>query len=146
MRQCFVVFFSLIVLSGCGSGDNFSVAKNVSGIVTLNGKPLSKASVTFVPSATKDRMNPGPTAQGITDGEGRFKLNVDPTTSGSVVGNCRIYITTLISEPGAQDRDAGGPISNVQDKLPPKYNMKTELTFDVPPGGTDKANFDLKVP
>lgn len=146
MRAWLSVLVSLFVFSGCGSGDNFNVAKNVSGIVTLNGKPLPKASVTFVPAATKDNPNAGPTAQGITDNEGRFKLNVDPTTSGSVVGNCRVYITTLISEPGADDRDAGGPSAKMQDKLPAKYNMKTELTFDVPPEGTDKANFDLKVP
>ena len=144
MRSCIIIIVSLIILPGCSDG--VVVAKKVSGIVTLNGKPLSKASVTFVPMATKDSPNPGPTSQGITDDQGKFTLDVDPNTSGSVVGRCRVYITTLISGPGSDDRDAGGPIAKMQDKLPPKYNMNTELTFDVPREGTDKADFDLKVP
>jgi hypothetical protein len=30
-----------------------------------------------------------------------------------------------------------------REKLPAKYNQNTTLTFDVPPQGTDQANFDL---
>ena len=145
MRLCWLAVAALSILLGCG-GENIKVAKNVSGLVTLNGKPLAKASVTFVPVATKDNQGPGQTAQGLTDDAGRFKLNIDPETSGSVIGPCRVYITTLIGQPGSDDRDAGGPIVRTQDKLPPKYNMKTELTFDVPPEGTENANFDLTVP
>ena len=28
--------------------------------------------------------------------------------------------------------------------LPARYNRQSELTFDVKPGGTTEANFDLK--
>jgi hypothetical protein len=31
-----------------------------------------------------------------------------------------------------------------KDKVPQRYNTGTELTFDVPPSGTDQANFDLR--
>lgn len=145
MRFGLFSIVALLVLTGCG-GETIKVAKNVSGVVTLNGKPLPKASVTFVPAASKDNQNAGPTAQGITDETGRFKLDVDPETSGAVVGRCRVYITTLIGQPGADDRDAGGPTAVQKDKLPAKYNMNTELSFDVPAEGTDSANFDLQVP
>ena len=31
-------------------------------------------------------------------------------------------------------------------QLPLKYNGQTTLEFEVPPGGTEGADFDLKVP
>lgn len=145
MQFGLVLIVALLVCTGCG-GEAIQVAKNVSGVVTLNGKPLPNASVTFVPAASKGNQNAGPTAQGITDASGKFKLDVGPETSGAVVGHCRVYITTLIGQPGADDRDAGGPMAVQKDKLPAKYNMNTELSFDVPSEGTDSANFDLKVP
>jgi hypothetical protein len=128
------------LLAGCGG--KYKVTQ-VSGKVTLDGKPLPKASVTFVPMATKENQAPGPTAQGITDAEGRFQLSVDPNTPGAVVGKCRIYITTLLTDPAPDDRDAGGA-KRVKDKVPEKYNQNTELVYDVPAEGTDSANFDLK--
>jgi hypothetical protein len=30
--------------------------------------------------------------------------------------------------------------------VPAKYNRNSELTFDVPSGGTDQANFSLTAP
>jgi hypothetical protein len=131
----------LAMVVGCGPAP-IKVAK-VSGRVRLDGKPLPKASVTFVPMATKENQAPGPTAQGITDAEGRYQLSVDTTTPGAVVGKCRIFITTILSDPAIDDRDAGGPIRKVRDKVPARYNQGTELQFDVPREGTDQANFDL---
>jgi len=133
---------ALVGTFGCGPSA-LKVAK-VSGRVTLDGKPLPKASITFVPMASKENLNPGKTAQGITDSEGHYQLSVDASTPGAVVGKCRIYISTRLSDPSIDERDAGGPIRSLpRDKVPPRYNMGTELTFDVPPSGTDKANFDL---
>jgi hypothetical protein len=132
----------LVLLVGCGPKQP-QVAK-VGGRVTLDGKPLPMASVTFVPQATKENQSPGPTAQGNTDSDGRYQLSVDVSTPGAVVGKCRIYISTRLSDPAIDDRDAGGPVRNLpRDKVPARYNMGTELTFDVPPGGTEQANFDL---
>jgi hypothetical protein len=37
--------------------------------------------------ASKDNMNPGPTAAGITDADGRYTLIVDKDTPGSVVSS-----------------------------------------------------------
>jgi hypothetical protein len=131
----------LVLIVGCGP--KLVRVARVAGQVKLDGKPLPKASVTFVPMASKENLNPGPTAQGITDAEGRYQLSVDISTPGAVVGKCRIYITTILSDPAIDERDAGGPIRKVRDKVPAKYNMGTELEFNVPPGGTDQANFDL---
>jgi hypothetical protein len=145
MRPHFLMGLVLVGLSGCSSKP-YEVTK-VSGKVTLDGKPLPKAWVTFAPMASKEKLNPGPTSAGLTDGEGRYSLIVDPETPGSVVGRSRIYITTILGDGTANDRDGGrdgGGPRIPPDKVPQKYNIKTELTFDVPPGGTDQANFDLK--
>jgi hypothetical protein len=139
----FVACLTLAVSVMVGCGPKAIKVAQVSGRVTLDGKPLGKASVTFVPMATKENPNPGPTAQGMTDEEGRYKLSVDVARPGAVVGKCRIYITTILSDPAIDERDAGGPIRKVRDKVPQKYNQGTELEFDVPREGTDKANFDL---
>jgi hypothetical protein len=132
---------ALVLLVGCGPKPP-RVAQ-VSGRVTLDGKPLPKASVTFVPMASKENQNPGPTAQGMTDSDGRYQVAVDVSTPGAVVGKCRIYVTTILSDPAIDDRDAGGPIRKVRDKVPQRYNQGTELQFEVPPGGTSQANFHL---
>jgi len=60
------------------------------------------------------------------------------------VGKNRVYISTVLSDPVTDDRDAGGPVKKVRDKIPEKYNMKTELVYEVLPDGTSEANFDLK--
>jgi hypothetical protein len=142
MRLRLFVLLALVALCGCGGP--YKVAP-VSGKVTLDGKPLAKATVTFAPMATKENQSPGPTSHGGTDADGRFTLSLStaPPTPGSVVGKCRVYISTILSDPVTDDRDAGGPVKRVRDKVPDRYNKKTELVFDVPAGGTDLANFDL---
>jgi hypothetical protein len=131
-----------VLIVGCGP--KAPKIARIAGRVMLDGKPLPKASVTFAPMATKDNDAPGPTAQGVTDADGRYQVAVDVNTPGAVVGKCRIYISTRLSDPAIDDRDAGGPIKRLPpDKVPQRYNMATELTFDVPVGGTDQANFDL---
>jgi hypothetical protein len=142
MRLSRLLGLAPLLLLGCAS-EPYQVTP-VSGKVTLDGKPLSKASVTFVPMASAENQAPGPTAQAITDADGRFQLSIDANTPGAVVGKSRIYITTLLSDPAMDDRDAGGPIRNVRDKVPERYNQKTDLVFEVPADGTDQANFDLR--
>lgn len=141
LRLCLALL--LVLLVGCG-GKPYAVAP-VSGRVTLDGKPLAKASVTFAPMAEPGKHDPGPTSLGLTDTDGRFKLTINPTTPGAVVGKSRIYISTLLTDGtgGGEQPDAGVPIKAVE-RVPARYNMKTELTFDVPAAGSDKADFPLK--
>jgi hypothetical protein len=143
MRRVLVALPVLVVLVGCNSRP-YGVAK-VSGRVTMDNKPLAKVSITFVPQATKENIAPGPTAAAYTDADGRYTLGIDSETPGAVIGRCRIFITSLIGDGKAQDPndDRPGPFVRPRDKVPEKYNMKTTLTFDVPPGGTEQANFDL---
>jgi hypothetical protein len=46
-------------------------------------------------------------------------------------------------ETGSPDGEVGPPRVET---IPLRYNDQTVLTFNVPPGGTDQANFQLKSP
>jgi hypothetical protein len=141
-----IVSLTLFIAVGCGKPYKTAA---VSGRVTLDNKPLAKASITFIPMATKENMAPGPTAHALNDDDGRYTLGIDKDTNGAVVHRCRIYITTLYLGavmPIDNDKDGGPPVlvKRPKDKVPERYNARTELIFDVPAGGTDQANFELK--
>ena len=131
MRLRLIVALASAVLCGCHSRP-YSVAL-VSGRVTLDGKPLPKASITFVPLGTKENMAPGPTATAITDADGRYVLTVDKDTPGAIVGRCRIFVTTRFTDAPPPDQDGGLPVRMPKDKVPDRYNVRTDLTYDVPP-------------
>jgi hypothetical protein len=142
MRLRYFAVLAFAALCGCNS-QPFAVAQ-VSGRVTLDGKPLPKASITFVPLATKENLAPGPTATALTDADGRYTLTVNKDTPGAVVGRCRIFVTTMFTDAPPPDRDGGPPVRMPKDKVPERYNVRTDLTYDVPRDGTDHADFDLK--
>jgi len=122
--------------AGCGS----SKVAPVSGRILLNGKPLAKASVTFAPIGGKDK-EPGPSSAAITDADGRYTLKlIGQDGNGAVVGKHKVMVALL--EERAENDDS--PIKLKQ--LPLKYNGQTTLEFEVPAGGTEAADFDLKVP
>ena len=138
-RRCGWLPLVLVVLTGCSGGKD-RIAP-VSGVVRLNGKPLAGASVFFEPIPS-DKETYGPGAHAITDAEGRFTLMVAAEkTRGAVIGKN----TVRISLGDAPKGDPGGA-HLTRELLPARYNSKSELTFDVPPGGSDAANFDLKKP
>jgi hypothetical protein len=141
MRTRLLVLLGLLAATGCGAPYRVAV---VSGKVTLNGKPLPGAWVHFAPRSSQDNRNPGPTSHGQTDNEGKYTLQIDPEHPGSVVGKCRVFISLRPGgKPGAQP-DAGGRTG--QELLPRRYNEETELTFDVPREGTNRADFALTTP
>src|SRR5262245_63405755 len=92
------VFGPLLLVALCGCNRQPYAVGKISGRVTLDGKPLPKASITFVPMATKENIAPGPTATALTDADGRYTLSVDKDTPGAVVGTCRIFVTTMFTD------------------------------------------------
>jgi hypothetical protein len=142
----------LTAVAGCG-GDAKYVP--VSGRVMMDGKPLPNAAVAFIPLGSDGREPAGYGSVGVTDAEGRYTLRVNSQqlqTDGALVGKHRVQITTGVSESLAREytgptEDGGPPPKFPKDyrRVPERYNDKSELTFEVPPGGTDKADFlDLK--
>src|SRR5206468_11403323 len=101
-----------VTLAGCG-GD-----APVSGVVTLDGKPLANAHVVFQPEATSGKTNVGTGSYGVTDSNGAYTLRVaDSDRAGAVVGKHRVEINLKVE---SDDRDPRTrPPAKV---LPPKYN------------------------
>jgi hypothetical protein len=126
----FVAFLLLLGVVGCGGS-----AVPVSGRVTLDGKPIADATVTFQPA---DSGKPGTGSAGKTDANGQFTLQlVGMNRPGALIGKHRISITAL----GNTEADDSG--KKTRDQVPAWYNTQSTLTFEVPSGGTDKANFEL---
>jgi hypothetical protein len=136
---------ALVGLTGCSGGPKFAP---VSGRVTLNDQPLEGFAVDFQPIAsTKDPPGPGSTAR--TDKDGRYTLysQLDKTQAGAVVGKHQVRVW---APEGSQDRDAdsgkGKGKKGDRPFIPGRYHVNSELTYDVPKEGTDKADFALKSP
>jgi hypothetical protein len=111
----------------------------VSGVITLDGKPVPGAQVSFQPQGGTQK-NPGPGSAGICDSSGRYELTTIRKEPGAVPGPHAVRIYGPKGNVSASsDTDAPGR----KELFPPKYNFQTELSFEVPEGGTDAANFDL---
>lgn len=108
----------------------------VSGRVTLNGKPLAGAVVTFQPRGNSKEPRPAGTGSiGHTDEQGRFSLRmVEPNKPGAVVGDHTVTIATNTEAP---------PTATVKGSPIPIAWRDGTRQFRVPPGGTTKANFDI---
>ena len=118
----------------------------VSGVVTLNGKPYGKAAVSFQPIGDLKNPNPGRGSSAYTDENGRFAL-ISDEHNGAVVGKHLVRITTrsgqqVAAEPGLGSPD-NAPANRSVDPIPLEWNWESQKEFEVPPGGTDKANFDI---
>ena len=112
----------------------------MSGVVTLDGKPLNNAHVAFQPEEARGNPNTGAGSYGVTDASGKYTLHVtDTDQEGALIGTHRVEINLKVE---ADDRD---PKTRPPPKvLPMKYNRRSELKFKVEPGGSSAANFDLK--
>ncbi|HPP52066.1 MAG TPA: carboxypeptidase-like regulatory domain-containing protein, partial [Thermoguttaceae bacterium] len=112
-------------------GPGYKIAP-VSGKITLDGRPMEGVHVSFQPQGG------GPSSVGLTDKEGRYQLRrIDTQQPGAIVGTHQVYFS-LVSENVSQD-DAGRPVKS---RLPEKYR-KGMISFTVPPGGTEQADFQL---
>lgn len=119
-------------LVGCmGSGN--PVGK-VSGKVTLNGEPVSQASVMFEP------VDGGRSSFGMTDADGMYQLTYMQENDGALVGQHTVRITT---QRGAK-RDDRGQITQpgMKEKFPPEYNTESTQQVTVE-SGSNEINFEV---
>jgi hypothetical protein len=75
----------------------------VEGIVTLDGKPLPWATVTFV-SAEEGRRP----ASGVTDADGAFELTTFDTGDGALPGSYRVTINKAVDQPLPEEAQEKG--------------------------------------
>jgi hypothetical protein len=118
----------LLLTAGCGnSGDRPDLGR-VSGDVTLAGKPLARAMVSFHP------VEGGRQSCCRTDAKGHYQLTYIRDIPGARVGKHKVTVRTS----GAEDTDS----ARIKELVPAKYNDKTTLLVEVKPG-ENQFNFDL---
>jgi len=141
-------YFLCVLLGGsilaCGCQRQPYEVAPVSGRILLDNKPTANIGVNFQPVVTggSEGSHVGPGSFAVTDNQGRFSLElVDPAQPGAVVGKHTVCFS--LKDPHADAKS--DLLSPVDTKLPLKYRDGS-ITFDVPPGGTDQANFNLELP
>jgi hypothetical protein len=142
MRARLMLGLALVLALGCGSR---KIAP-VSGRVTLNGKPVANALVAFNPIPQEGTSEAGPGSVGTTNDQGEFTLIVSSNRKGALVGKHRVAISAMNPQAGESDARVPRGRRPLVNTIPSRYNEKSELTFEVPPGGTDQANFPLESP
>lgn len=119
--------FSLLVLLvgaiGCGSGGEFGVA-SAGGTVTLNDKPVPDLVVTFTPQAAAGNANPGKSATGRTDAQGKFTLSTYSMGDGAIVGTHKVTV------------NLDGPNPKPPGKLPKDFALEVK---------SGKNDFEVKL-
>jgi hypothetical protein len=133
---------ALWLCSGCSSGG----AAPVSGRVTLDGQPLAGAHISFQPQGGGDSVSASSAGSGsyaVTAADGTYSLRLaQGDRPGAVVGKHRVEIN--MRNESDDDSDRHGKPPPLARVIPARYNLRTELTCDVPPNGKSDANFELK--
>lgn len=115
-RSLSALALTMVVFAVAGCRD-MKVAP-VSGTVTLDGAPLSRASVKFEPKAG------GRPSFGVTNEQGKYVLEYSMEEVGAEVGTCEVRVTTA-----ARADDAGNPA--VKEKVPAKYFKDSKIEVEV---------------
>lgn len=149
----------LCCMTGCGSGQErpqvLSSLIPAKGTVTLDDKPLAKATITFTPQEGGESVR---IASAVTDDNGVFELvtpvaNMSPEESKGVApGNYKVVISKYAMPDGSAVppymTDADAMAEGAQQVLPAKYSsydngsLVIEIERDTSPDKT--YDFELK--
>ena len=134
-----------VVLLGCGGGDSdLPGLVPVSGVVTLDGKPVGGVDVTFIPVGS----TAGGISYGHTDPNGAYELTSNDGRKGAVVGDFKVVCSKRVMPDGSDYVAEPGGLSpleaDTKELLPRKYSEEgaTILKATVPAGG---GTVDLEV-
>ncbi|MEZ6099640.1 MAG: carboxypeptidase-like regulatory domain-containing protein [Pirellulaceae bacterium] len=132
---------ALLLSIGCSGGNKLG-RQAISGQVTLDGQPLATGSIEFAP---KDPMGH---SGGTTISDGQYAISAE---KGLPLGSywVRIFspdqalaVPEEVMVPGST-RDGPSQPPAAVDRIPPRYNMETELSIDITEDGTREFTFEL---
>jgi hypothetical protein len=135
-----LILFSALLAGIGGCSSKGPQLAEVRGKVTMDGQPLANVIVTFVPDGG------GISSSGVTDEGGTYQLAC-PLGRGAVVGKHRVFVqsqppSTGVNTPVIDEDDPSykpDPYASVRapafvEKIPARYNAKSELVREVKPG------------
>lgn len=120
--------------SGCGKQQSTVERIQVEGKVTLDGNPIEKGVITFIPAGK------GATA-GAEIKSGQFKI---PQDQGPSPGEYRVEIDSSVpTGKKILDTDGETMVDEFKNGVPPRFNRQTELTVTLK-NGENQQLFDLE--
>ncbi len=129
---CLVCLLPLTVVVGCGRGPELAT---VSGLVTVDGKPVPNAMITFFPEFS------GTTSYGVTDPNGKYVLMFTDQDRGALIGSFRVSITTKKRSKDEMPDD--GSVSEVVFvEIPKQYRGEKAHKAEVK-SGSNKIDFAM---
>jgi len=127
-RGLLIHFILLACLAATGCGDWWLRITQVSGTIRVDGKPTRGIQVVFQPV---DASRPRALAR--TDKDGVFHLGRQGPGNRQGAASGKYKVLLLIDTDGE-----GGAV------IPPEYNVKSTLEFDVIPGKANVFDVDVK--
>lgn len=124
----FTIASCLSFIGGCGGSSHLGP---VMGTVSLDGKPLANAIVSFQPSS-------GRRSEAITDSSGQYQLSYTADEQGALIGSHTVIISTAKQDWSEEQK----VFITMPEQVPAKFNAKSELTAEVQPG-SNTLNFEL---
>lgn len=130
----------MVLLTGCGGGLHLVAVR---GQITLDGKPVKGAGVTFMP------QDKGPAAYGVTDQDGNYQLSTI-NSQGIVPGSYHVVVSLKesLSQFGDPAGVSGGPPPGSEAKVrwlvPQKYAFPATSGLEAKVGEEGGA-FDFKL-
>ena len=126
----FPMFFLFIpLLAGCQGGDgNFPRTEMVEGTVLLDGTPIPKAGITFIPSGSE-----GEIASGFSDENGNFTISSQNGApgKGAMTGGYRVTVShpEITYTPSPTNPETG--TTTAKELLPSVYQDKEKTPLNV---------------
>lgn len=116
----------LVGMAGCGRSD----WGYVTGLVTVDGKPVGPGTLVFEPTDSENRN--GTSSLGYFDETGRYQLLSVGQVQGAVAGEYRVLV--MVGAPGSLS-DENAKLTDVPTKIPARYaDYGAGLTANIKPG------------
>ena len=130
----------LMTFGGCSEKSDGLPREAVSGTVTLDGQPLPKGLIQFLPSSAKEVMSGGAVIE-----DGKFSI---ARNEGLLPGIYRVDITSSAGSEPLTPGEPPGPAKTTKttpkDLIPQQYNLKSTLTAEVKAAAANTFDFTLK--
>ena len=119
----------LLLAAGCGEDSNLA---EVTGSVSIDGRPVEKGSISFIPADGQGPTTGAEIVAGKYTSQAPLGVSKVEIRVPKVVGKRKLYETP------------DSPVQDLMEEvLPAKYNEQTELRIDAQRGRNEK-NWDLQ--